>query len=101
MWRRAVTDLTELQYKLLDVLEDYGATAPHKAIPPSQIAGLMGLHKGPRRNRGPWSGYQNPAQYIITPLTTLRRRGLVNHSRRQDGLSGTAYYITKEGLATE
>jgi len=92
---------TDLQARLLDALEEAGATSYTTALPPAHIASLMGLHQGPKRVRGPWSGTQNPAQYIIAPLSSLRTRGLVAMAPRPDGLSGTAYYITSAGLESE
>lgn len=90
--------MTLKQILILDFLEDNGHTALHTATPPSHIAAGIGIDKGPRRNRGPWSGYQNPAQFIIASLTSLRRQGMIGRAPRPDGLSGTAYYITKKGL---
>lgn len=66
-------------------------------VTPAEIARGIGITRGPRRQRGPWSGYQSPAQYIIGSLTGLSRRGYINLTRRPDGLSGTAYTITREG----
>jgi hypothetical protein len=37
------------------------------------------------------------AQQIIFPLTSLERRGLVRHTERDDGLSGSAYRLTDAG----
>jgi hypothetical protein len=52
-----------------------------------------------RRGGGTWSGYQGPAQRIIPVITSLRRRGLIWHVRRPDGLSGTADVLTEAGRA--
>ncbi len=84
--------MTERQIKILDVLAD------HQPQTPAQIAHLIGIHKGPRRNHGPWSGYQSPAQYIIGSLNGLRGRGYIRMAARPDGMTGTAYQITAGGL---
>lgn len=86
--------ITERQRRILHYLAENGTDTP------AGIAYGIGITKGPRRRRGPWSGYQSPAQHIISSLTGLRRRGLIGFGSRSDGLSGTAYTITAEGRAT-
>jgi hypothetical protein len=39
----------------------------------------------------------SPAQKVISPIRSLETRGLIHFARRPDGLSGTAYRLTKLG----
>jgi hypothetical protein len=70
--------------------------AEHGTLTHAELAHLLGLPPS-RRRRGPWSGWQNPAQRVIGTVIGLDRRGLVGHTRRRDGRSGTAYCLTDEG----
>jgi len=66
-----------------------------RAMTPNEIGAHMGVDPRPGaqyRSRGPGS--------IIAPvLTSLERRGLIYGTRREDGLSGSAYAITDAGMA--
>ena len=42
---------------------------------------------------------QGPAQRVIGALNALHKRKLVDFGSRDDGLNGTAYYLTEEGRA--
>jgi hypothetical protein len=70
--------------------------AEHGTLTHAELAQLLHLPPSQRR-RGPWSGWQNPAQRVIGTVIGLDRRGLVRLGRRNDGLSGTAYQLTDEG----
>lgn len=106
--------MTERMIKVLKVLDEHwqdfyenqggwhrGPTSA--SMTPNEIAIKMGFHDGGRRRgngaagRGGWAGRMAPAQRIITPLRHLFDQGLVHLGRRDDGLSGTAYYITQAG----
>lgn len=65
---------------------------------PAAAAQWLGL-TGPRRQRGPWSGFQNPAQRIIAATRSLSDRGLLRLAPRRGGRSGTAYAPTEAGRA--
>ena len=88
--------LTSLMERLLVALAELREEG-ESVVPPAKIAMQMGIRRGPRRQKGPWSGYQNPAQYIIAPLGGLERRGLIVSRPRRDGLSGSAYALTERG----
>lgn len=65
---------------------------------PNAIAMEMGITEGGRRMRGPWSGNMAPAQRIISALTALTKRGLIEYASRPDERSGSAYRLSDEGL---
>lgn len=74
------------------------------ALPPSQIASAIGMHKLPRvegsgHGNGRGSGHRvfNPAQRIIGSLNGLKKRDIVTVWPRSDHLSGTAYGLTVFG----
>lgn len=91
---RPLTPMMTAVLRAMDELspEDY------VALTPAHIAMHMNLD-APRRLGADWSGWMNPAQRIIGPLTALRRRGLIGSVTRRDGLAGQAYYLT--GLSRE
>lgn len=65
---------------------------------PNDIAKACGLRRGQDKNRHARDGRaMAPAQRVIFPLIALRKRGLVDMTRRPDGLSGTAYVLTDNG----
>ena len=82
---RTDAPLTERQAKIMELLADGSSRTA------ADIAHGIGIHTGPARRRGPWSGRMSPAQHVIGSLTGLDRRGLVTLAARPDGLSGTAY----------
>jgi hypothetical protein len=83
--------LTPLMGRVLD------AMPLGHAMTPNEIGSAIGLHAGDvsggRGQGGRGSGHRSfgPAQRIIPTLTALRRRGLIHHAQRPDGLSGSAY----------
>jgi hypothetical protein len=85
--------LTERQQQIVAFL------AENPRSTPADIAYGIGITRGPMRRRGPWSGYMSPAQHVIGSLNGLGRRGLITFARRRDGLSGTAYSLTRETWA--
>lgn len=93
--------MTKRQRDVLTVLATPGFNG--RAIPPNDIAALLGFRTGQDRNRHARDGRaMGPAQRVIFPLSALRKRGFVAMSPRTDGLSGTAYRITDAGrLALE
>jgi len=73
-----------------------------QAQTPAQIAhgiGMTPVHGG-RGQGGRGKGHRvfNPAQRIISSLTSLHRQGLIDQVQRPDGLSGVAYWATDEGV---
>lgn len=84
--------LTERQRAAVLMYEQHG-TLTH-----AELAQLLGLPPS-RRSKGPWSGWQNPAQRVIGTVIGLDRRGLVRLARRGDGRSGTAYRLSEAGEA--
>jgi hypothetical protein len=68
------------------------------SMTPNHIATACGLNRGQDKNKHSRDGRaMAPAQRVIFPLTALRKRGLVVMGSRSDGLSGTAYSLTKAG----
>lgn len=84
--------LSPLMVRCLEVMADGGSMTGNDI---GHAAGARRI----RRQRGPWSGYQGPAQQVIPCLTALEARGLIRNAERRDGLSGTAYRITDAGRA--
>ncbi len=85
--------LTEIQWKILGVLRK----DPDRPETPNSIAWMCGFKPGMARlsRQGRTMG---PAVHVTPGLTGLRRRGLVMMRSRPDGLSGTAYSLTREGI---
>lgn len=84
--------LTDLQARVLEYLR-----ANPGAHPPSKIAKALELSAptGGRGQGGRGKGFRvfNPAQRLIFPLTSLRDRGFIEQTRREDGFSGVAYRL--------
>lgn len=85
--------LAARQVDILLLLDEQGG-----AWTANQIGIALGYPRSQRR-RGPWSGYQAPSQQVVPAIVGLRRRKLLTHAERPDGLSGTADRITEAGRA--
>jgi len=65
----------------------------------NQIAHACGYVRGQDANRHAHDGRaMAPAQRVIFALIGLRKRGLVRHCHRTDGLSGDAFMLTGAGI---
>lgn len=72
------------------------------ALTPNSLAMRLGFDNAPSKGGGLGSGRGSgagtaPAQRVIGSLNGLRARGLVGFGRRDDGLAGTAYELTRAG----
>lgn len=64
----------------------------------NQLGRAIGFHTGQDHGKHSHNGRaMGPAQRVIGSLNGLRARGLADLGSRPDGLSGTAYSITKAG----
>lgn len=72
-----------------------------RAMTPNEIGHALGFHHG-HKPGAPSCNHagrtMGAAQRVIGALNALRARKLVDFERRPDGLSGTAYRITKKGI---
>lgn len=70
----------------------------YRAMPPNAIAYGMARHgvkvKTPPSHNGRVMG---PGSMIVPTLLACERRGWIAHSTREDGLTGSAYYLTQKG----
>lgn len=89
--------MTPLMRSILEVL----AEDPDATLSPNTIGYRIGVApvSGGRGQGGRGRGHRvfGPAQRIIFPLNRLRELGLIDFAPREDGKSGTAYYITTAG----
>lgn len=93
MLPEAMKPLTERMQKVLSMLAN--AEWPMTG---NQLGRAIGYRLGQDPGKHSHNGRaMGPAQRVIGSLTALRSRGLVDFGSRPDGLSGTAYSITKAG----
>lgn len=94
--------LTDLQRRVLRAIHELDELDDGWRHTPNQIGARAGAKTvtGSGAGWGRGSGYRvfGLAQQIIPTLTSLRRRELIGVTSRDDGRSGTAYYLTDEGL---
>lgn len=98
--------LTDLQRRVLLGLLHMEATEEGRwAWSPNEIGMEIGTKTitGSGRGNGRGSGHRvfGAAQQIIPTLTSLdyRHRGLISSTRRDDGMSGSAFRLTPTGRA--
>lgn len=93
--------LTDLQRRVLAAMRELEKQDRRYAYSPNEIGAQAGAKRvtASGRGNGRGSGHRvfGPAQQIIRTLTSLRDRGLIASTSRDDGLSGTAYRRTKAG----
>lgn len=91
-----MADLTPKMKAVLLAMDDIGDAAP-----PNQIGRLAvreyGYDMPNRYGRQHHGGTMGEGSFIAPILTALTKRELIGWGRRPDGLSGTAYRITREG----
>lgn len=86
--------LTERQVAILGVLADAGG----RPVTPNDIGWALGFQPGEHKLfRKGHQRSMGPAQKVIGSLNGLKRRDYIRPTRRQDGLSGTAYWLTSTG----
>lgn len=67
-------------------------------VSPNEIAYEIGFTAGQDGDKSARDGRRMaPAQRVIFPLISLRRRGLVAMRSRRDGMSGVGYSLTERG----
>lgn len=86
--------MTPKMRALLDVF----ARSPDETLTPNVAGSLMDPQHRPRRRLNRAGRYTGYGSLVSFTLQALHRRGLIEWGPRPDGLTGTAYRITEEGL---
>lgn len=91
--------LTERMLGVLRVLDANRDRYGPQQMTPNEIGHRLGFTHGMHGDRYSHNGKRmGAANRVNFALTALVRRGLIAWCPRRDGLSGTAYYITDEGV---
>ena len=96
--------MPELTERMKEVLRAFDIKGDYvEPMTPNEIGRACGFYHGhiPGRSRCAHNGrVMGPAQRVIFAITALKNRGLLRMTNRRDGLSGTAYTLTRRGLDT-